>query len=127
MGTDPDRRDTDDDGRPDGEELWIDGTDPTADERIVCPSTSYDVDGDPANGCEVVDPGPGNHTQGTATDLGSRSCEDTASDPAIVGRLLSDAAVHNPPLAGFDAVVGRPPIGTGSSPMEGSSARTTCP
>jgi len=109
MSTEPEVADTDSDGRTDGEEFLVDLTDPRVDTRLLCPATAYDVDGDAANGCEVLDEGPDNHTQGSATDLGGRSCEDTDSDPGIAGRLVSDRARRDPAVAGFDPAVGAAP------------------
>ncbi len=109
MGTDPTAADTDQDGISDGEEFFADRTDPTRDERIVCAGETWNVDGDPDNGCEVSEAVIGNHTPGTATDLGTRSCDDQESDPNISGRLLSHRARHDPPIAGFDAAVGSAP------------------
>ena len=109
MGTGPDLADTDGDGVDDRTELFDDRTDPTADDRTVCGGETYDVDGDPSNGCEIADSVEDNHTLATATDLGTRSCEDTDSNPAISGLLVSDTARHVPAIAGFDDTVGAAP------------------
>jgi hypothetical protein len=74
-----------------------------------CQGEHYDVDGDPANGCEVVDAPAGNHTQQQAISLGSISCED-ASSLTIDGIIPSDDRVHaNPAVTGFDTIRGAAP------------------
>jgi hypothetical protein len=82
---------------------------------ITCRGDNYDVDGNPANGCERLDLG-GGHTQATATSLGSGDCNASGS---FVGTILSDGRQHaNPQVNGFDASTGSAPdwwtvVGTG--------------
>ena len=74
-----------------------------------CQGEHYDVNGSTADGCESPDSPQGNHTQNTATFLGSFDCND-ASTISVNGRVVSDARVHElPPILGFDP-------GSGSAP-----------
>ena len=75
---------------------------------FACAGANYDVDGDPSNGCEVLDDASDNHTQLTATDLGSLPCTD-ADGSSFTGSLVSDARTHTPSVSGFDATVGAAP------------------
>ena len=74
-----------------------------------CQGESYDVDGDPSNGCEVQSSLTMNHTPATALPLGAVSCFDNPPQ-SVNGVLPSDARVHaNPAIAGFN-------VSTGSAP-----------
>src|SRR5438270_584732 len=44
---------------------------------ISCRGDNYDVDGDPADGCEVADPDPGNHDQASAHSFPATDCSDS--------------------------------------------------
>jgi len=75
-----------------------------------CQGENYDVDGAPANGCEVSDSPQGNHTQSTPQDLGTLSCQDASSNPNASGTIPSDARVHeNAAVVGFDSASGSAP------------------
>jgi hypothetical protein len=75
-----------------------------------CVGENYDVDGHPANGCEVPDSPTGNHTQATATLLGQLPCDDTASSFDRLGVIPSDARLHeNPLVSGFNNDSGAAP------------------
>lgn len=76
-----------------------------------CQGNNYDVDADPANGCEQNDPvfpsGPG-HTMGTAYPLGSKSCSDPES--TFSGVILSDQRTHEiPAVENFNVATGAAP------------------
>jgi hypothetical protein len=74
-----------------------------------CKGENYDVDGAPGNGCEVPDSPQGNHSQGTATLLGTFACEDS-NLISFSGILPSDARVHElPAVPSFDPVTGSAP------------------
>lgn len=77
-----------------------------------CQGEHYDVDNNPANGCEVADPVTGNHAQdGTAAYVGSLSCHDGSSNPNISGQIPSDlrGARTNPSVSGFDSITDSAP------------------
>jgi len=66
------------------------------------------VDNNPSNGCEFLDGPQGNHTSGTAVNLGSHDCFDTTI--SYSGTMLSDSRTHaNPAVTGFDPVTGSAP------------------
>ncbi|MFN8661024.1 MAG: hypothetical protein U0075_03985 [Thermomicrobiales bacterium] len=75
---------------------------------ITCRGDNYDVDSNPANGCErqYTD---GAHTQGTAFPLGSvGNCDSNAETP--VRTIYSDARVHaNPSVPAFNIATGAAP------------------
>jgi hypothetical protein len=85
-----------------------------------CKGESYDVNNNPANGCEVTDPVTGNHSTNTAVDLGDHGCKDS-DKLTFTGHLPSDSRLHeNPAVAGFDLATGSAPDffkvrGTGSA------------
>jgi hypothetical protein len=64
---------------------------------FACVGESYDVNNDPTDGCEVTDVPTGNHAQATATDLGSKPCDDGSSNPGIAGSMPSDQRTHQDP------------------------------
>jgi hypothetical protein len=77
-----------------------------------CLGESYDVDGNPDNGCEVTDSPQGNHVKGNSADLGSLSGCDGNNNTQLVfgGKLPSDKRVHESPnVVGFDAASGSAP------------------
>jgi hypothetical protein len=75
---------------------------------LSCQGETYDVNGDPADGCEQ--PGQGGHARFAATRLPPRSCTDRDTG-TFSGRLPSDARVHaNPPILGFDPATGAAPL-----------------
>jgi len=79
---------------------------------FVCVGENYDVDGNPANGCEVAASPQGNHTAATAINLGSYDCVDSDSYAAfaeITGTFPSDTRTHQPAINGFDASLGSAP------------------
>jgi hypothetical protein len=76
---------------------------------FTCQGEHYDLDNDPANGCERTDPVQGNHIQQSAVPLGSVSCNDSPLS-TFSGVILSDRRVHeNPAIPGFDAASGSAP------------------
>lgn len=76
-----------------------------------CQGENFDVDNDPNNGCEIVDAPIGNHTQNSASAVGSISCNDgNGMTVQIAGKLVSDKRVHEmPAVNGFDAASGSAP------------------
>jgi hypothetical protein len=77
---------------------------------ISCRDDNYDINGDPADGCEVPDPDPGNHDQTSATAFPSTTCSDSTSQNTFGGVILSDTRVHtNPTVNGFVARAGAAP------------------
>jgi hypothetical protein len=70
-----------------------------------CSGETYDVDGDPSNGCEVTD--SGGHVITAATDHGSQSCDDGVA-VNITGVIPSDHRLH-PSTTGFDGFAGAAP------------------
>jgi hypothetical protein len=73
-----------------------------------CRGDNYDVNGNPADGCEVPQPLAA-HTQGTAAPVGSVSCNDSPTT-TITGVLPSDRRQHvNPSVIGFDPISGSAP------------------
>jgi hypothetical protein len=77
---------------------------------FACVGESYDVDGNPANGCEVAASPQGDHTAATAINLGAFDCNDGNSEFSILGTFPSDGRTHeNPAIAGFDATTGTAP------------------
>jgi hypothetical protein len=74
-----------------------------------CKGESYDVDFNPANGCEVTDPTLENHEQSTALDIapGGQSCFDDEPFSLVGEHLLSDKRVHETPdISGFESDTG---------------------
>jgi hypothetical protein len=103
---------------------------------ITCATESYDVNGDPHDGCEVDDvcaSSQGNqvcasgadpqddHTQPLAANAGSYPCTDSSSAQNMQGVVPSDArGPHQPPTDGFDPTTGAAPdyfsiLGTGGA------------
>ncbi len=67
-----------------------------------CQGETYDVNGDPADGCEKSDTPTGNHQEALATYVGSLPCTDGSSNPNVRGTMHSDTRVHeNPAVPGF--------------------------
>lgn len=78
--------------------------------KFSCIGESYDVNGNPSDGCELADAPVGNHTQGVAVFVGSFPCDDGSSSQNITGQMPSDTRVHeNPPVTGFDVASGSAP------------------
>jgi hypothetical protein len=74
---------------------------------MACRGDHYDVDGDPATGCEVTDGDPGAPLQSTPTTFPTTDCNDSTSQNTFSGHLVSDTRAHlDPPVTGFDANVG---------------------
>ena len=74
-----------------------------------CQGDAYDVDGNPANGCEQVYTF-GNHTPATATSLGSMTCDDNPLRQTVTRSIFSDARTHqNPTVPDFDSATGAAP------------------
>ncbi len=77
---------------------------------LTCRGENYDVDGNPANGCEQAHTTPPGHTQPTAADRGHKPCTDGASTDDYGNKLFSDARVHtNPGVASFNGTIGSAP------------------
>lgn len=74
---------------------------------LTCSGEAYDVNGDASDGCELVHAGA-NHTNLTATAVGSTSCSD-GSVLGFSGRLLSDSRTHDPLPAAWSGAVGSAP------------------
>lgn len=77
--------------------------------NFTCRGDSYDVDGNPANGCEVFDSG-GAHTQSLATRLPDRTCSESGVTPPRP--LYSAQRIHSPqpfPAGVFDLSTGAAP------------------
>ncbi|MFT4041338.1 MAG: hypothetical protein QM692_24360, partial [Thermomicrobiales bacterium] len=72
---------------------------------FACRGEHFDVDGDPANGCEQETPAAVGHTEADAVSKGGLGCGGTLY---IQNTMLSDDRPH-PDLAGFDASVGAAP------------------
>jgi hypothetical protein len=98
-----------------------------------CQGESYDVDNNPADGCEVADAPQGNHTESTAASEGSLSdCDDGGIDFTFTGQLPSDKQVHeDPAVVGFNAVTGSAPdwygiVGVGHTFCENDIVMQLC-
>ncbi len=77
---------------------------------LSCVGEHYDVNGDPADGCEVADSPIANHRAADAIDVGTFSCVDGSSAQNLDGMIPSDARVHDgPSIAGFDSITGSAP------------------
>jgi hypothetical protein len=77
-----------------------------------CQGENYDVDGNPANGCEVPDAPTGNHIKSTALfEQQVDTCDNgNFMEFTISGHLPSDKRVHETPaVAGFDTTTGSAP------------------
>jgi hypothetical protein len=76
-----------------------------------CQGENYDVNNNPADGCEVADSPQGNHVQGSAVNAGDQSdCDSGGIDFTVTGTMLSDQRVHeNPAVTGFDTNSGSAP------------------
>lgn len=83
---------------------------PTSACGFTCKGENYDVNNNPADGCERFDGTPPNHTQGTAASRGSKPCDDAGSADNFSQVMMSDARVHtNPAITGFNSVTGAAP------------------
>lgn len=77
---------------------------------MTCRGDNYDVDTNPANGCELLDALPPGHSQPTAASRGSKPCNDTSSRDSFSSLVPSDKRVHNnPPVDSFSGTVGAAP------------------
>jgi hypothetical protein len=79
-----------------------------------CQGENYDVNDNPADGCEVADSPQGNHTQNLpsspADALNVSDCDDGGIDFTLNGRMPSDKRVHeDPSVVGFDNATGSAP------------------
>ena len=78
-----------------------------------CKGENYDVDGNPANGCEVVDAPKANHDEASASQVapyGFFPCGDGSSTFNLEGQIPSDAQVHeNGAVNGFSKTTGAAP------------------
>jgi hypothetical protein len=75
---------------------------------FTCRSENYDVDNNPADGCEVPDSPTGNHIIAFATSQGSRNCIDSNTF-SFGGKLVNDTRTHDPLVNGFDVSSGSAP------------------
>ena len=88
-----------------------------------CKGENYDVDDNPADGCEKEDSPLGNHTQATAINIADAGlpCSDSSSTFSLNGIYISDQRTHqDPSVAGFDTPSGSAPdwftvVGTGGT------------
>ena len=72
-----------------------------------CRGEAYDVNGNTADGCEVVDPVWENHDSAYALDLGDDSCLDSSSAEHFTGVIVTDVRQHgNPTIEDYDGKVG---------------------
>jgi hypothetical protein len=86
---------------------------------ITCNGENYDVNGTPADGCEVAAICPSSagtqlcpidhHTSQNAASLGSFGCTDSSSAQNLTGTIPSDAREHVPAIDGFDSLTGSAP------------------
>ncbi len=78
---------------------------------LTCQGENYDVNGNPADGCEVADSPQGNHVQTSAfAETASPDCTDSDSHFVWSGIIPSDRRVHaNPSVNGFDNSSGSAP------------------
>jgi hypothetical protein len=77
-----------------------------------CQGENYDVNNNPADGCEVPDAPTGNHTKSTAADEGQVSdCDGNNNNEfSFGGQMPSDKQVHaTPAVVGFDPTTGSAP------------------
>ena len=74
---------------------------------MTCQGENYDVDKNPANGCEKAHPGT-YHSIGGAYYAGSQDCGDGLNG-TISGYIYSDARTHNPSIQSFNKTVGSAP------------------
>jgi hypothetical protein len=76
-----------------------------------CQGENYDVNNNPADGCEVADSPQGNHTNSPPSSPPALSvCDGGVSSTILSGRLLSDKRVHEiPAVVGFDTTSGSAP------------------
>ena len=79
--------------------------------ELTCPGESYDVNGDPDDGCEANQELPNRTTQPSAHFLGNTDdCSDQQDPVSISGTLLSDTREHvGPSVPDFNAGVGSAP------------------
>lgn len=75
---------------------------------MTCKGENYDADSSVSDGCEQADSPTGNHSQGTATNLGSIPCTDSSTF-SVNGSVPSDNRTHNPAVTGFNAATGAAP------------------
>ncbi|MDQ2652448.1 MAG: hypothetical protein M3Z20_05310 [Chloroflexota bacterium] len=76
---------------------------------LSCQGDTYDVDGDPSNGCEAQYTG-GAHTQETAFTLPPLSCAEINASTTPVHTIFSDGRAHaSPPVDGFNPATGAAP------------------
>ncbi|HWA24354.1 MAG TPA: hypothetical protein VG734_01675 [Lacunisphaera sp.] len=61
---------------------------------LRCLGSSYDVNDDASDGCELTDPAPGNHAAAQALDLGPLPCNIEADTVLISGSMASDTREH---------------------------------
>lgn len=85
---------------------------------FACLGRSFDVDGDPDNGCERRDTDQAGYSRASAFSLDSPPCDDNVGGN-FSGHIMSDARAH-PDLQAFDKRVGTAPEywkihGTGGS------------
>jgi hypothetical protein len=88
-----------------------------------CEGENYDVDGTPADGCEVAASPQGNHVQSAAAAGGSApECDNNSlAQIDITGHLPSDTRAHaNPAIIGFDAATGSAPDWWTLFPLQGN-------
>ncbi|WP_394836124.1 hypothetical protein LVJ94_04360 [Pendulispora rubella] len=77
---------------------------------FACKGEAYDVNGNTADGCEVVDPVRDNHHSSDAIDLGDDSCLDSSSAEHFSGIIATDVRQHvSPSIDGYDGKVGAAP------------------
>jgi hypothetical protein len=77
---------------------------------MSCRGENYDVDNNPANGCEWLDAVPPGHEQPSAAYRGSKECFDGSSSDTFSSMVLSDSREHrNPAISSFAGWVGAAP------------------
>lgn len=75
--------------------------------RLTCIGEHYDVNGNPADGCEQESTFAA-HSRETAASLGSRSCLDTDRG-SFSGTIFSDDRDHDPSIPGYNPDTGAAP------------------
>jgi hypothetical protein len=76
---------------------------------LTCRGENYDVNGNPADGCEVLDADAAGHNTGAAGNLGAKDCS-SGTFQTFNGHIDSDARVHaNPAVTAFNGTVGSAP------------------
>ncbi|MCS6913854.1 MAG: hypothetical protein RMK29_01725 [Myxococcales bacterium] len=78
---------------------------------MTCRGDNYDVDKNPANGCEQLDTVPPGHTLATAAIRPDRDCYDFGDyKDSFTFSVMSDSRVHvNPSVPAFNSAVGAAP------------------